>query len=241
MDESYTDAKGISRNAEYYAAHREEILAQKREHYRQNKAQKLERDRRYRETNREKIALQKKRYREANAETVRRRKKEHYETNKVQILSRGRKTQNDWYTRNRDEILRQRRERFRSRMITREEKNERNRLKRERHLRDKRFRIECVLRSRLQQAIDDKVANKWDTTFALLGCSIDDFLTYIQDRWLSAMSWDNYGPQGWHIDHIRPCASFDLTREEDQRACFHWSNMQPLWAADNLAKGARVA
>jgi len=51
------------------------------------------------------------------------------------------------------------------------------------------------------------------------------------------MSWDNYGYRGWHIDHIRPCASFDLTDPEQQRECFHYTNLQPLWWQDNLRKG----
>jgi len=50
--------------------------------------------------------------------------------------------------------------------------------------------------------------------------------------------WDNYG-SGWHIDHIRPCSSFDLSDEEQQRACFHHSNLQPLWVKDNLEKGSK--
>jgi hypothetical protein len=53
------------------------------------------------------------------------------------------------------------------------------------------------------------------------------------------MSWDNYGFRGWHIDHKKPCALFDLSLPEQQRECFHFSNLQPLWAADNLAKGVK--
>ena len=52
------------------------------------------------------------------------------------------------------------------------------------------------------------------------------------------MSWDNHGYDGWHVDHIRPCASFDLTDEEQVRKCFHYTNLQPLWAKDNLRKGS---
>ena len=48
------------------------------------------------------------------------------------------------------------------------------------------------------------------------------------------MSWENMGE--WHLDHIRPCASFDLTDPDQQRQCFHYSNLQPLWASDNLSK-----
>lgn len=55
------------------------------------------------------------------------------------------------------------------------------------------------------------------------------------------MSWQNRGRghDKWHIDHVRPCASFDLTDPEQQKQCFHWSNMQPLWQTDNLRKGSK--
>lgn len=52
------------------------------------------------------------------------------------------------------------------------------------------------------------------------------------------MSWDNYGE--WEIDHIIPCDSFDLTKEEEQKRCFHFSNLQPLWWRDNRTKGNKV-
>lgn len=51
------------------------------------------------------------------------------------------------------------------------------------------------------------------------------------------MSWDNYGER--HVDHIKPCAKFDLSKPDEQRACFHYTNLQPLWAKDNIAKGCR--
>jgi len=52
------------------------------------------------------------------------------------------------------------------------------------------------------------------------------------------MSWANYG-RAWHIDHIRPCSSYDLTKPDQQRACLHFSNLQPLWSKENLRKGAK--
>ncbi len=69
----------------------------------------------------------------------------------------------------------------------------------------------------------------------MLGCSIEHLRTHIESRWKDGMSWENYG--AWHLDHIKPCAAFDLLQPSEQRLCFHWSNLQPLWAADNIAKG----
>ena len=68
---------------------------------------------------------------------------------------------------------------------------------------------------------------------------------YLEKQFTKGMSWDNYGnPNGdhtscWHIDHIKPCASFDLTQEDQQKECFHYTNLQPLWAIDNLKKGGK--
>ena len=70
--------------------------------------------------------------------------------------------------------------------------------------------------------------------------STAELVTYIEKLFVDGMSWDNYGPTGWHIDHIKPCASFDLTNQDEQRQCFHYTNLQPLWAADNIRKGAKM-
>lgn len=51
------------------------------------------------------------------------------------------------------------------------------------------------------------------------------------------MDWENYG-KVWQVDHVRPCASFDLTNPEQQRSCFHWTNLQPLFVHENLIKGS---
>jgi hypothetical protein len=82
--------------------------------------------------------------------------------------------------------------------------------------------------------------NKVASTEELLGCSFDVFVEHLQSQFKDGMSWDNRGRTGWHIDHIRPCASFDLSDPDQQRQCFHYTNMQPLWAADNFSKGSRI-
>ena len=96
------------------------------------------------------------------------------------------------------------------------------------------FKIARRLRARLHSV----VVKGWksNTTINLLGCSYEEFLDHLSSQFLDGMSWDNYGE--WHIDHIRPCASFDLLDPEQQAQCFHYTNLQPLWAKDNLRKGA---
>jgi hypothetical protein len=94
-------------------------------------------------------------------------------------------------------------------------------------------KIKNYLRTRIWWAIKNNYKSKH--TMQLLGCSIDFLKQHLSSKFTSGMSWSNYGK--WHIDHIKPCAKFDLSKEEEQRKCFHYTNLQPLWAKDNLRKG----
>jgi hypothetical protein len=71
-----------------------------------------------------------------------------------------------------------------------------------------------------------------------LGCSIADLKTYLENKFTENMTWDNYGD--WHIDHILPLDSFNLTDREQFKQAVHYTNLQPLWAQDNLIKGATL-
>ena len=86
------------------------------------------------------------------------------------------------------------------------------------------------LHSRLYMAVQYKSCK----TMELTGCSLEDLTKHLESKFTEGMTWENYGQ--WHIDHIRPCASFNLEDPEEQKKCFHWTNLQPLWAADNLKK-----
>ena len=74
----------------------------------------------------------------------------------------------------------------------------------------------------------------------MLGCSFEFLRNYIESKFLEGMTWENHGYYGWHIDHIIPCSSFDLSIKENQFKCFHYTNLQPLWAFENLSKGDKV-
>lgn len=100
---------------------------------------------------------------------------------------------------------------------------------------DTKFRLAHSLRRRISNAMSG--FSKSAPTLKLLGCSLDALRAHLEQQFVDGMSWENRSE--WHIDHIRPVASFDLQDPAQQRACFHYSNMQPLWARDNLQKGAR--
>lgn len=97
---------------------------------------------------------------------------------------------------------------------------------------DTNFRIKENLRGRIYKAV--KGFNKGKSSAKLLGCSINDFKNHISNLFIEDMTWENYGK--WHIDHIKPCSLFDLSKIEEQEKCFHYTNLQPLWAVDNQIK-----
>ena len=100
---------------------------------------------------------------------------------------------------------------------------------------DLNYRIKYNLNVRLRKVL--KRNSKRGKTIDMLGCSIEQLKFYLKFRFLSGMSWDNYGK--WEIDHVRPCASFDLSKPEEQCKCFHYTNLQPLWEKDNILKGSK--
>lgn len=108
---------------------------------------------------------------------------------------------------------------------------------RDRAATDSEFKVLRLLRTRLYSALQG--TRKSAKTTDLIGCPVSDLLVHLEAKFRPGMTWENYGPV-WHVDHIRPCASFDLTDPAQQRECFHFSNLQPLFAAENLAKGSRV-
>lgn len=101
---------------------------------------------------------------------------------------------------------------------------------------DPNFKLRENLRRRLRFAI--RGFGKTARTLELLGCTIFELRAYLEARFRPGMTWENYGPV-WHVDHKRPCAGFDLTDVAQQRVCFHYSNLQPLFAEENLRKRAK--
>ena len=101
---------------------------------------------------------------------------------------------------------------------------------------DPQFKLHARLNTRISDALKRQGVVKASKTVDLIDAEIVHFKAYLAANWAEGMSWENYGRDGWHVDHVRPCASFDLTDEEQQLVCFNWRNLRPMWAAENISK-----
>jgi len=167
----------------------------------------------YRAANAEQI----KRYYEKNKEERNRKSREYHEANKEEIKQQKK----EYYEENKEEIIKKTWE-----------------YKKKRLMEDPLFKLIECLRSRILTAIKSQAGEKAAKSIELLGCSIEHVRDHLESQFTEGMTWENQGE--WHIDHIRPCASFNLEDPENQRKCFHWTNLQPLWAQDNIRKGAKI-
>ena len=109
---------------------------------------------------------------------------------------------------------------------------------RERYLEDPAYAMQIRLRGRMAYAMRACSTKKSARTLALVGCSRKELADHIELLFKPGMSWGNRNK--WHIDHIIPCSAFDLTTKQGQRAAFHYTNLQPLWAKDNLRKSKKL-
>ena len=110
----------------------------------------------------------------------------------------------------------------------------------DRALKSRRARFHRKLADRLRQRMCKAVhrGTRGGSAVRDLGCSIAEFTTYIEALFLPGMTWENWGISGWHFDHRVPLARFDLSDRKQFLEAAHFSNYQPLWALDNVRKGA---
>jgi hypothetical protein len=102
---------------------------------------------------------------------------------------------------------------------------------------DTHYMIRNKVSNRITKALKEGYGEKSRTScLEYIGCSIPQLRKHLESQFTDGMTWGNHG--AWHIDHIKPCAAFDLSNKEEQFECFHYSNVQPLWAEENMRKGA---
>ncbi len=209
----------------YRKKNREKILKQQKEYHNNPK-------------NKEKAKAYQKNYQKENYQDHKEKKKLYLKeyNQRPESIARRKEWQKEHYQK--PEVKKRRRDWWRSpkgRIYYKKYQNKYQRVyQSNRKKTDLNYNLLCNLRLRINQVLKGK--SKSAKTKELLGCPIDYFLDYMESQFDDEMSWANYGQ--WHLDHIKPCAAFDLINPEEQRQCFHYTNMQPLWAEDNLRKGA---
>lgn len=107
----------------------------------------------------------------------------------------------------------------------------------ERRKKDPNFKLLTILRGRIYDVL--RGHNKSESSRNMLGCSIEELWIHLENTFKLGMTRENHG-KIWHVDHIIPCASFDLSKPEEQSKCFHYSNLQALFVHENLSKGDRI-
>ena len=177
-----------------------------------------------------------KEYNIKNKEMIQEKNKEYYTLNKSNILIKN----SEYRILNKEKILEQRQE-YRNKEDIKLHIKQKNKeylpIKKakikERRKNDNFFRVSEILRSKFNRAIK---RNKYSD---FLGCDLQFFKCWIEYRFQSDMNWDNLG-KIWHIDHILPINCFDFTNETDIKICFHWTNLQPLYATENISKSNKI-
>lgn len=227
--------------SEEYAERNKEKLKKNRKVYnKKNKERFEERNKKFREKNKDTKKEYNKMYQEKNKEKIREQKREYMATNK----EKKRAYQKEYYLKNKEKLKEASKEYHRNNINYKKQykKNYRQNNKdkineRARNYRNNNInaRIAALTRTRIRETLKLNNAKKSSSSIKLLGCSIEFVREYLESKFTKGMSWDTHGLYGWHIDHIVPCASFDLSNPEEQEKCFHYSNLQPLWATKEIA------
>jgi hypothetical protein len=189
--------------------------------------------------NKEKILLSAKKYRDSHKKERKILEDKYRKTHRKQACEKVKR----YYWRNREKICQKARI---YRLKHKEQRKIYDRIYRNKRKKiDINFKLLTYLRSNLWKYL--KSNYKYGSSIQLIGCSIDQLKQHIEKQFKPGMSWSNHGKgdngkgmKEWHIDHIVPCASFDLSIPEEQHKCFHYTNLQPLWAIENAKKAAHL-
>ncbi|CAB5226508.1 hypothetical protein UFOVP760_282 [uncultured Caudovirales phage] len=251
---------------EYYLRNKEKFTKPyNKEYYRQNKERILEYRRTYNQHNADKLISYHKEYRLLtkekqkehrllNREKLKQQAKEHYLRNKEKYIERGRtparkKYDKEYRRRNKSKIeqkYKEYKQRNKEKLDIYNKEYNKNYRQRNKEKSNQRYsklyktntiyKLKRILRSRLSNALSKIRAKKCHSTLDLVGCSIVELKIHIEKQWQPGMTWENYDLYTWHVDHIKPVNTFDLLDPVQQKQCFHYTNLRPLWAKDNWSR-----
>jgi hypothetical protein len=197
--------------------------------------------RNYKHLNKEKIKEYSKQYIQKNRLRLNAYNRKYRQTNDVKMkMSKNNKKYRDKNV-NKLKILKQKWYQLNKHRICENRRNNKERLRKwqaNRMATNINAKLSSILRGRLNKALQHNY--KSGSAVRDLGCSIPEFKLYIESKFISGMTWKNYGIHGWHIDHKKPLSSFNLSdRQQFLEAC-NYANLQPLWASDNLKKSDNI-
>jgi hypothetical protein len=221
----------------FYEENKDEINEERRENYISDESVRKQCSifsGNYYQNNSEKLKEISREFYEKNKEEINKKNKLRYENNK-KVYNLKRK---EWRENNKEQLKISKKlnyEKNKEQILIKCAIYHKNRLET-----DIEYKIKCWLSSRIRQAIKNQSSEKAYKTKELIGCDMEFFRQYIEHQFKEGMSWENYGKNGWHLDHIIPCSSFLLEYNEQQKLCFHYTNYQPLWAKENFSKGNRI-
>ena len=197
----------------------EKFTEYRKKYYAEHKVEQGEKNKIWYQKNKEYCSRRAKKYNYENREKIKESTKKYRKEKGEFCRARTR----DWYHRNKERVIK--------RTMAYSKKRYQNNFS---------VRMMHVARARIYSILKGKTIGKFTSTAKLVGCTPKFLKEYLEKKFLKGMTWDNYGIKGWHVDHIKPCASFDFNCPVQQLACCHYSNLQPLWALDNIKKGAKI-
>lgn len=191
---------------------------------------KSKRDKEYKIRNKEKIKKIQKDYYQNNSEKIKERSKMWNQNN----FLRAKETKRKWHVNNKGKV-----DELRAKHL--EENKEfykvyQREYQKRRYQEDTNYRIKCCMNKRLRYYIKDKN----HPTLNYLGIPMEEFREWIEFQFEKDMSWKNMGKYGWSFDHVIPCDSFDLSKEEQIFECYNWKNLRPCWCSENSSKGSKI-
>lgn len=210
-------------NRRFRVQNKEHLRQYKREWKQKNLDKAKELRRRYADRHPEIMAEKSRRYRQRHPEVVSDYNKRYREENKEKVAE----IKKQWRERNKDRDNKRRNERVK------------NKLEQDRELAIS-YKLNLGMANSINHSLKGrKNGRSWES---LVGYTLKDLMAHLEARFKPGMTWENHGRSGWHIDHIRPIASFNFTSPDDPefRECWTLENLQPLWAEENLRKGAKV-